>query len=178
MVRQWFDKTRLALARYRVERLNLAFPKFRSTLLLLWVISIIGLLYGHVLVPAPQPQTVSVTLTAIGFLGAVFILALENPIERLKLLLLQIVAILLFLAFGVVSYFTYVLLFQTQTAVLGSIKITWITGSVVVALLTWRTIRHLFARLRETNDKSYPGMISAPILFVIVVANYIWWWLG
>ncbi len=176
MLRNVWDKSRLFFARYKVERLSLAFPKFRSTLLLLWIMSLAGLSYGHIISNSPQPRTVSLLLSLVAWLGTVLIVCLRNPWERIKLLSLQILALLLLLAFGVTMYVTYLVLFTPRNAVITSLHYAWIGASLLLAYMTWRAITHFFHNLRQVTEKSYPGMMTSPLLFVLLAINYIWWW--
>ncbi len=178
MIKQWWERGRILFARYRAERLPLATPKFRSTLFVLWLLGLFALGYGRWYGKDVHSQTWSLILSGVGFLGAVTIVLLKNPWTRFKLLFLQILSVLLLFAFGGVAYVTYLILFHANGAVQLVVQLVWIGGLVLLAFITWRVVRRFFDQLETAAEVGYPGVATAPILFMLLVANYVGWWLA
>ncbi len=176
MIRQFFDRIRLFLARYKIERPPLEFPKFRSTLLILWALSFLGLAYGHIFsATASQAQTLSLLLTLIGWIGATFIVLLRNPFIRLRILLIQVMVLSVLLAFVFTLSISYSILYLDRSKVLSSIQYAWFGGTVVLGYTTWRLINYFFHNFNRLEERFYPGFFSAPCLFIVLVLNYAWW---
>jgi hypothetical protein len=177
MFKDFIQKIRIYAARVRVERVTSPlFPKFKTTLFFLWIVAIFGLLYGRLYSQTESAQNVSLLITLISWIVAVTIALLADPISRLKLLLFQIVAIGLLLSFLTVVSITYTLLFLATNAI-TSIKISWIIGSILLGILTFYSLYVSLVRANTFSNEPYPGLRTAPLLFLVLAANYlIWLW--
>jgi hypothetical protein len=178
-MRDWKQQFKIALTRFRIEHpIPISaplFPRFRATLFLLWGVSVAGLVYGRFVSPGPEARTLSLLLTAASWLASLFIVLLHDPVTHIKLLLGQIVTLLLVGLFLPVLTITYSLFTYTGNIV-TSIKLVW----VVVAILLGYVTVYLFLRtflLPFITRARYPAMVSSPLLFGLLVINYIaWFW--
>ena len=173
MIKQWFDSSRLFFTRFSIERPYLAIsPQFRSTLVFLWGAGLIGFIYGHLIFVNPNSRSLSLFLSTSAWIGAVFILLLKNPWGRFYLLLQQIVVLIVFLIFLFVVSITLSILFFTPAVI--TIKIAWIIGCLIVAYIVWQLIYRVFF-MAPTEESHYPAMRTAPLLFLFMIINYMWW---
>ncbi len=169
------DRTRLFLVRFKIERPGFPiFPRFRTTLILLWVIALGGAAYGHVWLKGDQGRSLAYLCTILSWAGAVLILLLRETSQRIRTLLGQIVAITVTMLFVITLPIAYSLFYYAQSPA-SSIKVVWGGGVIVLGLLSlwlvWRTL----VKPRVLFETPYPGFRSAPLLFLVVAANYIWW---
>jgi hypothetical protein len=175
MFKDFIQKMRIYTARMRVERPSLPLvPKFKTTMLFLWFVAIFGLLYGRFFYKSDNAQMVSLVITSVSWVGSVVILLLEHPLQRLRLLLYQIFAVVLFLSLLVAISITYSLLFYSIGAA-TSIKLSWIIGSLLLGVVSFYSLYYSFARAASFVAEPYPGLRTAPLLFLVLATNYIAW---
>jgi hypothetical protein len=177
MFKELLKNLQILVARMRVERPVITiFPKFKSTLFILWLVTIFGLCYGRLFSSSPGAQNVSILITLIAWAASVAIILLENPAQRLKRLLYQMLAILLLLTLLVAVSITYYLLFLVTSAAV-SVKLTWVIGSILLGALTFFTLFQSFIHPINSTEQPYPGMRTAPLLFLVLASNFIaWFW--
>lgn len=177
MFKEFLQNFRIFAARMRVERPAITlFPKFKSTLFILWLVALFGLMYGRVFSVSSSAQNVSLLITLVSWAVSVAIILLENPFIRLKRLAYQMLAILLLLSLLVAISITYSLLFFATNAA-DSVRIIWIIGSFLLGALTFYTIYQSLVRALSSTDQPYPGLRTAPLLFLVFAGNYIaWFW--
>ncbi len=172
---KFVERLELLIARARIERPSLLVsPQFRTTLFVLWLISLVSIIYPHIIQPNDGLRALSIALSGGAWIGAVIILLLAHPKSRVKRLINQVVATLLVVLTLFVLSVGIVAIFQNPFASL-SLRVIWIimTGLLgFVALLA--TIRG-FLRRPIGEDGPYPAMHSAPGLFIALVANAAWW---
>jgi bacteriorhodopsin len=173
--KDWLQSTRIFATRLKIERPKLAtFPRFRTTQFLLWAIAFFGLLYGHVISPDPHNLSISLLLSFASWIAIVMIALAQNPLVRLKKLLAQIGASLLLLIFFVIATVSYSLIFIASN-VSQTLRYVWFGAGILFGLLTLQVIYITFLKRSDQNDSDYPGMRSAPILFIFLIVNIIWW---
>lgn len=99
----------------------------------------------------------------------------QNPLIRLKKLLTQIGASLVLLIFFIIATVSYSLIFIASN-VSDSLQYVWIGAGVLFGLLTMKVIYSTFFKRLDQGEGDYPGMRSAPILFLFLIVNIIWWY--
>ncbi len=176
-MRDWMQQLRITVARLKIEHPTLVpsplFPRFQATFLLLWVVSIVGLLVGRFFDHAPSAHTLSMLLTAASWLTSVFILLIHDPLPRATLLLGQIITLIFALLLVPVGFVAYSIFILSGNIVL-TIKLAWLVGALLLAYVTVQLFVRTFV-LPLFSRRRYPGMFSCPVLFVLLVINYIWW---
>ena len=167
-----FDRIKLSLARAKVAwPIAPAFPRFRATLLVLWLVSLCGLSYGHIVGPS-SGRTVSLVLTLLGWSGAVLIALLKDPKVHFRIMVGQSLSLVLTLVFVLLLIASYSVFF-TMPEVLSTIKVTWFVG---IFLIGYFVLRFLFRAFRQSSDiPYYPGRISSALLLVVLLINIGWW---
>jgi hypothetical protein len=177
MLRDWGHQARLSLARLKVEHPLLeevpSFPRFRATLLIVWIIAIGSFFIGRSFSVGHTSYKISLALSALSWFAAVFILLLNDPLPRVKLLLGQIITLILSTIFVPVLAITYSF-FIYSGPVATSVKLAWIGGTALFAYITLSLVLKTFI-LPLFDPKRYPGFMSAPFLFGLLIANYVAW---
>jgi hypothetical protein len=150
------------------------FPRFRATLTLLLFLGIGALSYGHLWDKSPQNQNLSLTLSVIAWGGAFLIGLLQSPLKRIRTFLAQVFSIILAVLFVLAAMVCYQMFFvATQFPV--SVQYAWLVGTVLLGYMTLRVLAEGFGRFINNNEGRFPGLITSPVLFTLLVVNYIWW---
>ncbi len=169
------NQTKLFFARLKIGRPNLPiFPQFKTTLVLLWLVSVSGMLYGHLVLKLPDGQSLSYLCTLLAWGGALLILLLRQTYVRFKILLGQMFALFLAMFFVSTLPIAYSLTYYATNPA-PSIKIAWFTGALILGGVSFVLVWRSFVRSRLLFESPYPGFRSAPLLFLVVMVNYLWW---
>lgn len=175
MLQDQWDRIRIFFTRLKIEFPALAvFPRFRTTLALLGLLGVYGVLHGHVVAQGADARAVSVTLSMVSWLGAAFIVLLRNPLPRLKILVTQLVSILLFGCLVIAIAVAYAMWFAVSRTP-ESLKVAWLVASGLLAYLMVVTGYRGFVAV-DYREPGYPGRRTTPLLFLLAVLNALWWY--
>jgi hypothetical protein len=174
MLQQVREQTKLLAARFKIERATFPIvPKFKTTFYSVWIVALIGLFHGRLLSP-DGGQSLSLLLTLVAWIVALFFIMLHEPWDHLKRFVSQVFALVLLLGFIIAIALGYQIVFITPIFV-TSIKIAWIVCSVLLGYLAIRALTRAFGTA-NLPAVGYPGMRSAPLLFFIWIGNVVWWY--
>ncbi len=175
MIKEWFERAHLFATRLKIERPNLRIsPRFKTTLFILWLLSLFGLGYGHVFSVNSHAKSASLFLTLLAWIGSIFIMLLDNPSARFKRHLLQLLSLFLLLSSLMIFTVTYSLFIYAPHAVL-SLKIAWAVGTLLLLYLMMRAFYYAYISRKNMDEEPYPGLRTAPLLFFILLLNGVWW---
>jgi hypothetical protein len=174
-INDFTNQTKLFFTRLKIGRPSLPiFPQFKTTLVLLWLVSVIGMLYGHLVLKLPDGQSLSYLCTLLAWGGALLILLLRQTYVRFKILLSQTASLFLAVLFVATLPIAYSLTYYATNPPL-SIQIAWLSGVVILGCVAFMLVWRSFVRSRLLFESPYPGFRSAPLLFLVVMVNYVWW---
>lgn len=172
----FLETARILVAKLKIERPNLVvFPRFTTTFSLLWLIALVGLLYGHLVSKGEGARSLSLLLSGSSAVAALFIVLLRDPWPRLKLFLKQVMALGLLSAFLIVASLAYSLS-QVIANVAPSVQFSWLFGSILVGYLSLRALFNAYLNDRALMESAYPGMRSTSLLFFLFGINWVWWY--
>ncbi len=170
-----WERLRLLLAKLRVEGLGVRpLPKFKTTFYVVWVFALAGLGYGRYYADGSEATATSLLLSLSSWVAALLFVLLKNPWQRLRRFLEQIAVLLLAVAAAVALILGYRLPFA-GSSLLPSIKIAWWSGSGLLTYFALRGLGRGFVFPALQNEAPYPGLRSAPILFILWTGNVLWW---
>lgn len=170
-----WDRLRIFFTRLKIEFPALAtFPRFRTTLAVLGLLGVYGLLHGHVVIRSTDGQSLSLAISLASWLGTTFIVLLRNPITRLKVLILQLVSIILVAGFVVALLVAYTMWFSVSHSP-DSLRIAWLGATALLAYLAFQTLFRAFIAV-DYRESGYPGRRTAPFFFFLAICNALWWY--
>jgi hypothetical protein len=174
MLKDWIESAQSFFVRLRIREPKLVFrPRFQVTSILLWIFAIAGLVYGHAFHAEPSARPLSLLLSGIAVLGALFVIALHDTWTRFRIYGRQVWGLVWLIAFGVLASLSLVV-WQADSADLV-IKIVWTLGAFLVGSVGVRLTYAGFTHLDEMVTDYYPGMRSASILTALFLINYVLW---
>lgn len=149
------------------------FPRFRATLTILLLVGLVALFMGPATGRTSDNQNLALVLSLIAWGGSFLISLLNNPLKRAKTFLSQIMSLVLAILLGLALVVSYQIIFVSDFPV--SIQYAWLIGTILLAAITVRVLSASFGRFILSSEGRYPGLISSPVLFALLIINYLWW---
>ncbi len=168
----FISRLRLFFARMRIDGpIAPVIPRFRTTLSFLWGMAILGLLIGHVFYL--QGRTLSLILSVASWVVAFLIILIKDSWLRFKIFLRQMRSLLLLFFLGVILVLTSQVVTFSNLAI--SVKVAWFCASFLLTIISLVSLVRTFLLHSRRESENYPGKLSAPLLLILLLVNYLWW---